>query len=44
MQSTRNGKIVVTCWDGNDYLFEEPNLDFIKDLRKKKNKYTYCKS
>ena len=30
MQSTRNGKIVVTCWDGNDYLFEEPNLILLK--------------
>ena len=28
IQSKINGKIVVSCWDGNVYLFSIPNIDF----------------
>jgi len=28
IQSKLNGKIVISCWDGNVYLFSIPNIDF----------------
>ena len=28
IQSQKNGNILVTCWDGNVYLFDSPNLDY----------------
>ena len=27
-QNKSNGKILVSCWDGNIYLFSPPNLEF----------------
>ena len=36
-QSSVDGKIFVTCWDGNVYLFDHPNinclLDWFKDIK-----------
>ena len=31
IQSKRNGNIIITCWDGNVYLFEKPNLDYFEN-------------
>jgi hypothetical protein len=28
IQSKKNGRLLVTCWDGNIYLFKPPNLDY----------------
>ena len=28
MQSKLNGKVLITCWDGNIYLFKPPNIDY----------------
>lgn len=28
IQSKKNGKILLTCWDGNIYLFNSPNFDY----------------
>ena len=30
IQSTSNGNIIITCWDGNVYLFSKPNLDYLE--------------
>ena len=39
-QSTRNGKIIVSCLDGNIYLFSEPNLEiYLKEEEMTKYKY-----
>ena len=27
-QSSRDGKIIVNCWDGNVYLFKHPNINY----------------
>jgi WD40 repeat protein len=27
-QSSKDGKIFVTCWDGNVYLFDPPNIEY----------------
>ena len=26
-QSNKNGDILISCWDGNVYSFEQPNID-----------------
>ncbi len=31
IQSKINGNIIITCWDGNVYLFEKPNLDYFEN-------------
>ena len=28
IQSKKNGKLLISCWDGNTYLFAPPNLDY----------------
>ena len=35
-QSNISGNILITCWDGNIYLFKPPNIDFFLNLDKKK--------
>ena len=30
-QSKKNGKILVTCWDGNVYLFSYPKIEQFLD-------------
>ena len=35
IQSTKNGNIIVSCWDGNVYLFKKPNS-------KSKNIWNFC--
>ena len=27
-QANKDGKLIVTCWDGNVYLFESPNIEY----------------
>ena len=40
IQSKSNGKILVSCWDGNVYLFSYPNIDnIIKYNEKIKNDF-----
>jgi len=41
-QSTKTGKILITCWDGNVFLLSEPNISiYLKDDEEKRNlRYT----
>ena len=34
-QSTNDGKILISCWDGNVYLFNIPKIDFYLEYDKK---------
>ena len=34
-QSNISGNIIITCFDGNVYLFKPPNIDFFINLEKK---------
>ena len=35
-QSSKDGKILVSCWDGNVYLFEKPNINYYLSYYNKK--------
>ena len=39
-QSQKTGKLLITCWDGNVYLFSAPNISYYlnQDLEEEKNK------
>ena len=39
IQSSYNGNIIITCWDGNVYLFSKPNLSFFDNLFLDKKRY-----
>ena len=43
-QSQKTGKLLITCWDGNVYLCQAPNISFylnqdLEEDKNKKNKY-----
>ena len=31
-QSKNNGNLFITCWDGNIYIFDPPNIDYYLEL------------
>jgi len=42
LQSKLTGEILVTCWDGNVYLFSEPNIIYYLDYDKNEFDNGYC--
>ena len=40
-QSTKNGDILISCWDGNTYLFHKPNIDDYLKNDKLEEKFFY---
>ena len=42
-QSSKDGKILVSCWDGNVYLFDKPNIDYYLNYEKNILKDFYSK-
>ena len=37
VQSNEDGKIIITCWDGNIYLFSYPNIEYLLKYDKQFN-------
>ena len=38
-QTKKTRKILITCWDGNVYLFSEPNISSYLEEERNNNKY-----